>query len=148
LDEWDEIYSTYGAYETEVKKLRTVSYVRNNRQIIAVTNAPDYVDIDKNNHDARYITRTQNEGQYNISSYLNQYGQSTQSLKEAITAALLSKKQPRNTTSHYWVDETGEAYRVLEIYFVSQGRGLKDTQREQSRASMSGLGYLMDKAMW
>jgi hypothetical protein len=150
LDEWDEIYSTYGAYETEVKKLRTVSYVRNNRQIIAVTNAPDYVDIDKNNHDARYITRTQNEGQYKHSSYLNQSPSYTQSLKKAITSALISKKPPRDTTSHYWVDETGEAYSVLEIYFVSQSRGLKESRNggEQSRASMSGLGYLMEQAFW
>ena len=138
LDEWEDIYFRYGVYETESKELRAVTYNRDNQQIIAVTNAPEDFAVDQHNEESSYIRYTQNEGQYARSQYGGSYRTYYQDLKEAIRGALISKKLPLLTTSHYWVDETGEVYNILEVHFAENQEDIK-SQEGQGEPEMESL---------
>jgi hypothetical protein len=138
LDEWEEIYFRYGVYETESKELRAVTYNRDNQQIIAVTNAPNSLDVSQQNFDSRYIKYSQAALPYMETRYAGGDPRYYSNLKATIQLIIVSKKVPRATTSYYWVDETGEVYDILEVHFAENQEDIK-SQEDQGEPEMESL---------
>jgi hypothetical protein len=138
MNVWHSIYDEQNRYtHQEGKKLRTVIF---SDGTVAVTNAPTSAGNTRAelSTTSRFITKA--GANWRITPIPGS-SRGVQNLPDYWFALRLIIGNEQNPM--FWVDMT-DTYKILAISLKKESRN----RGEQSRASMAGLGYLMDQAMW